>query len=126
MGGLGNAGLGPRGAALPFPSPRGGMLPWPYARWDADEEQEPEEQGPSPCSDPIKSWNSGGEALGEPGTPPQESPQSLSPRPSWTQREQPLAPLPSSLVAEQTPGAPDCLGGGPLKDDPPGTMGPQL
>lgn len=66
----GQRGAGHRGAALPFPSPRRGMLPWPFPRWDAGEEQAPEEQGPSPFGDPGKVWNSGEKALGEPGTPP--------------------------------------------------------
>lgn len=55
-----------------LPSPRRGMLPWPLPRWDAGEEQAPEEQGPSPFGDPGKVRNSGGKALGEPGAPPQD------------------------------------------------------
>lgn len=56
---------------LPCPPPRRGMLPWP-SRWGASEEQEPEEQGPLVGSDPSEAWTSGEEALGEPGTPPQD------------------------------------------------------
>ncbi|XP_016073339.1 PREDICTED: LOW QUALITY PROTEIN: histone deacetylase complex subunit SAP25 [Miniopterus natalensis] len=98
--------MGHISVALRFPPPRRGMLPWPLWRWDGGEEQAPEEQGPSPFGDPGKAWNSGGEALGEPGTPPQDSPQSRSPRPSWTQREQLLALPPTGLVAQQSPGTP--------------------
>ncbi|XP_019608308.1 histone deacetylase complex subunit SAP25 isoform X8 [Rhinolophus sinicus] len=85
------------------------MLPWPSRRWGAGEEQAPEEQGRSMGSDPSQARNSGEEALGEPGTPPQDSPQPRSPRPSWTRREQLLARAPSGLAAEQSPGTPDPL-----------------
>ncbi|XP_032966032.1 histone deacetylase complex subunit SAP25 [Rhinolophus ferrumequinum] len=85
------------------------MLPWPSRRWGAGEEQAPEEQGPSVGSGPSQAWNSGEEALGEPGTPPQDSPQPRSPRPSWTRREQLLARAPSGRAAEQSPGTPDPL-----------------
>ncbi|XP_054445140.1 histone deacetylase complex subunit SAP25 [Pteronotus mesoamericanus] len=85
------------------------MLPWPSPRWDKGKEQVPEEQGSSLCSDPGKDWNSGEEALGEPGTPPQDSPQSWSLRRSWTQREGLLAPLPSGVVAGQSLGTPVSL-----------------
>lgn len=98
-----------RGAALRRPPLRGSMLPWPSRRWGAGEEQAPEEQGRSMGSDPSQAWNSGEEALGEPGTPPQNSPQPRSPRPSWTRREQLLARAPSGLAAEQSPGTPDPL-----------------
>ncbi|XP_036136784.1 histone deacetylase complex subunit SAP25 [Molossus molossus] len=80
------------------------MLPWPFPRWDAGEKQALEEQGPSPCSDPSMAWSSGEEALGEPGTPSQNSPQSRSPTFSWTQREPLLAPPASGLMAEQSKG----------------------
>ncbi|KAK1344956.1 hypothetical protein QTO34_013660 [Cnephaeus nilssonii] len=84
------------------------MLPWPFPRWDAGEEQAPEEQGPSPFGDPGKVWNSGEKALGEPGTPPPDSPQFRSPRPSWTRtrREQLRAAPRSGPVAERYPGTP--------------------
>ncbi|ELK29534.1 Histone deacetylase complex subunit SAP25 [Myotis davidii] len=82
------------------------MLPWPLPRWDASEEQAPEEQGPSPFGDPGKVRNSGGKALGEPGAPPQDSPQFRAPRPSWTRRGQWQAPPRAGLVAQQHPGPP--------------------
>ncbi|XP_039705423.1 histone deacetylase complex subunit SAP25 [Pteropus medius] len=88
---------------LPCLPPRRGMLPGP-SRWGAGEEQEPEEQGPLAGSDPSEAWTSGEEALGEPGTPPQDSPQPQSPRPSWTRKEHLLTPSPSGLVAEQSSG----------------------
>ncbi|XP_035876640.1 histone deacetylase complex subunit SAP25 isoform X2 [Phyllostomus discolor] len=87
-------------------SPRGrvrrGMLPWPSPRWDRGKEQAPKEQGSSPCSGPGKDWNSGEEAVGGPGTPPQDSPLSWSPGPSGIQREQLLAQFPSGLVSGQS------------------------
>ncbi|XP_059549630.1 histone deacetylase complex subunit SAP25 isoform X4 [Myotis daubentonii] len=82
------------------------MLPWPLPRWDAGEEQAPEEQGPSPFGDPGKVRNSGGKAPGEPGAPPQDSPQVRAPRPSWTRRGQRRAPPRAGLVAQQHPGPP--------------------
>ncbi|KAM5329331.1 histone deacetylase complex subunit SAP25 isoform 2-T2 [Glossophaga mutica] len=85
---------------------RRGMLPWPSPRRDRVKEQAPEEQGSLACSGPGKDWNSGEEALGGPDTPPHDSPQSWSPGPSRTQREQLLAPLPSGLVAGQSRGTP--------------------
>ncbi|XP_045675376.1 histone deacetylase complex subunit SAP25 [Phyllostomus hastatus] len=78
------------------------MLPWPSPRWDRGKEQAPKEQGSSPCSGPGKDWNSGEEAVGGAGTPPQNSPLSWSPGPSGTQREQLLAPFPSGLVSGQS------------------------
>ncbi|XP_014405617.1 PREDICTED: histone deacetylase complex subunit SAP25 isoform X4 [Myotis brandtii] len=82
------------------------MLPWPFPRWDAGAEQAPEEQGPAPFGDPGKVWNSGEKALGEPGAPPQDSPQFRAPRPSWTRRGQRRAPPRAGLVAQQHPGTP--------------------
>ncbi|CAK6444527.1 unnamed protein product [Pipistrellus nathusii] len=82
------------------------MLPWPFPRWDAGEEQAPEEQGPSPLGAPRKVWNSGERALGGPGTPPQHSPQFPPRRPSWIRREQLRAAPRSGRVAEQYPGTP--------------------
>lgn len=105
VGGAGGADAGtellPR-AALP---PRRGMLPGPPRRWDAGREA-PEERGPSAGSDSGEAWTSGEEALGEPGTSPQDSPQPWSRRPSWTQREQLLARSPPGLAAEHSPGTP--------------------
>ncbi|XP_014322761.1 histone deacetylase complex subunit SAP25 isoform X2 [Myotis lucifugus] len=82
------------------------MLPWPFPRWDAGAEQAPEGQGPAPFGDPGKVWNSGGKALGEPGAPPQDSPQFRAPRPPWTRRGQRRAPPRAGLVAQQHPGTP--------------------
>lgn len=90
---------------LPCPL-RGGMLPWPSRRWGAGEEQAPEEHGRSAGTDPSQAWNSGEEALGEPGTSPQDRPQPRSPRPFQIRREQLLAGSPSGLAAEQSPGTP--------------------
>ncbi|XP_019485481.1 PREDICTED: histone deacetylase complex subunit SAP25 isoform X2 [Hipposideros armiger] len=82
------------------------MLPWPSRRWGAGEEQAPEEHGRSAGTDPSQAWNSGEEALGEPGTSPQDRPQPRSPRPFQIRREQLLAGSPSGLAAEQSPGTP--------------------
>lgn len=123
VGGQGDQGMGTE--VLPCPPPRRGMLPWP-SRWGAGEEQEPEEQGSLAGSDPSEAWTSGEEALGKPGASPQDSPQPQSPRPSWTRKEHLLTPPPSGLAAEQSLGTSGGLGGGPLKDDFAGTMGPQL
>ncbi|XP_015107444.2 histone deacetylase complex subunit SAP25 [Vicugna pacos] len=80
------------------------MLPWYPRRWSEGEEQAPEEQGLSAGSDPGEAWDSGEESLGEPGTPPQNSPQLRSRRPSWTQQEQLLSWPPPGLAAQQPPG----------------------
>lgn len=72
-GGVGRLGSeGHRSVCLPFPLSRRGMLPWPSPRWDRGKEQAPKEQGSSPCSGPGKDWNLGEEAVGGPGTPPQD------------------------------------------------------
>ncbi|XP_025875268.2 histone deacetylase complex subunit SAP25 isoform X1 [Vulpes vulpes] len=108
VGGAGGADAGTEllpGAALPR---RRGMLPGPPRRWDAGREA-PEEQGPSAGSDSGEAWTSGEEALGEPGTSPQDSPQPWSRRPSWTQRERLLALSPPGLAAEHSPGTPVAL-----------------
>ncbi|XP_029803750.1 histone deacetylase complex subunit SAP25 isoform X2 [Suricata suricatta] len=115
------------------------MLPGPPRRWDAAKEQALEEHGPSASSHPGKaSSTSGEEALGEPGTPPQDrfpvpgtlgpawevsgggcdrctsvpptpSPQPLSRRPAWTRREQLLPRPPPALAAEHSPETPAAL-----------------
>ncbi|KAK2492512.1 hypothetical protein MC885_001677 [Smutsia gigantea] len=82
------------------------MLPWSPRRCGAGEEQAPEEQDRWAGSDSCKAWLSGEEAPGEPGTPPQASPQSLSQRPSWTRREQLWPQPPSGPAAQQAPGTP--------------------
>ncbi|XP_025720452.1 histone deacetylase complex subunit SAP25 isoform X4 [Callorhinus ursinus] len=88
---------------------RRGMLPRPPRLWDAGKEQAPTEQGPSAGGDPGGAWTSGEEALGQPGTPPQDSPQPRSRRPSWTRRAQLLPWAPPGLAAVQSPGAPGAL-----------------
>ncbi|XP_058425114.1 histone deacetylase complex subunit SAP25 isoform X6 [Diceros bicornis minor] len=82
------------------------MLPWPPPWWDAGEEQVPQEEGPWAGSDPDEAWDSGEEALGEPGTPPPDSPHAPSRRPSWIQREQLLPQGLTGLAAEQPRGTP--------------------
>ncbi|XP_014585369.1 histone deacetylase complex subunit SAP25 isoform X1 [Equus caballus] len=82
------------------------MLPWPPPWGGAGEEQAPQEEGPLAGSDPSEAWDSGDEALGEPGTPPPDSPQPRSPRPSWTRREQLLSQAPPGTAAEQWPRTP--------------------
>ncbi|XP_053414029.1 histone deacetylase complex subunit SAP25 isoform X2 [Nycticebus coucang] len=64
------------------------MLPWPPPRWGAVEEEVPAVPGPLEGSDQGEAWSSGEEALGEPGTPPQDSPQPQALTSSWTQRGQ--------------------------------------
>uniref|UniRef100_A0A8C9E2T4 Sin3A associated protein 25 n=1 Tax=Phocoena sinus TaxID=42100 RepID=A0A8C9E2T4_PHOSS len=81
------------------------MLPWTPRRWGVGEEQAPEEQGPSAGSDPGQAWDSGEEALREPRTTPQDSPQPWFRRPSWTWKEQQLLGRPG-LAAERSPGTP--------------------
>ncbi|XP_045731634.1 histone deacetylase complex subunit SAP25 isoform X2 [Mirounga angustirostris] len=85
------------------------MLPRPPRLRDAGKEQAPEERGPSAGSDPGEAWTSGEEALGEPGTPPQDSPQPRSRRPSWSRRGQLPPRAPPGLAAERFPGAPVAL-----------------
>ncbi|XP_007110698.2 histone deacetylase complex subunit SAP25 isoform X2 [Physeter macrocephalus] len=82
------------------------MLPWTPRRCGAGKEQVPEEQGPSAGSDPGQAWDSGEEALREPRTTPQDSPQAWSRRPSWTRKEQLLPRPPPGLAAERSPGTP--------------------
>ncbi|KAK2093539.1 hypothetical protein P7K49_027277 [Saguinus oedipus] len=96
-------------------------------------EEAPEGPGPTVGRDQSEAWSSGADAPRELGTPPRDSPQPPSRRHSWTQREQLLLPRhPPGLATEQPLGAlvplppQDGLGGGPLEDDPPSTLGPQV
>ncbi|XP_047635660.1 histone deacetylase complex subunit SAP25 isoform X2 [Phacochoerus africanus] len=81
------------------------MLPWTPRRWGAGGEPAPEEQGPWMGSDPGQTWDSGE----EPETPPQDSPQPRSLRPSWTWKEQLLPWRPPGLAAERSWGTPGPL-----------------
>ncbi|KAM9056566.1 histone deacetylase complex subunit SAP25 isoform 5-T5 [Megaptera novaeangliae] len=95
------------------------MLPWTPRRWGADEEQAPEKQGPSAGSDPGQAWDSGEEALREPRTTPQDSPQPWSRRPSWARKEQLLPRPPPGLAAERSPGT-------PVQPRPPVPLSPEM
>ncbi|XP_012587455.1 PREDICTED: histone deacetylase complex subunit SAP25 isoform X5 [Condylura cristata] len=81
---------------------RRGMLPWPPGRWGTGEEQMPEEPSSSAGSDPEETWNSGEEAVGEPRTPPQNSPAPRAGNPYQTQREL-LPPYQRQGLAAQQP-----------------------
>uniref|UniRef100_A0A8C3WLI1 Sin3A associated protein 25 n=1 Tax=Catagonus wagneri TaxID=51154 RepID=A0A8C3WLI1_9CETA len=81
------------------------MLPWTPRWWGAGEEPAPKRQGPWVGSDTGQAWDSGE----EPGTPPQDSSQPRSLRPSWTRKEPLLPRRPPGLAAEQSPGAPGPL-----------------
>ncbi|XP_049494807.1 histone deacetylase complex subunit SAP25 isoform X3 [Panthera uncia] len=106
----GRCGRGARSGWPALPSPaRGLMLPGPPLRWDAGKEQALEEHGSSAGSDPVETSTFGEEALEEPGTPPQDSPQPRSRRPSWTRRELLLSRPPPGLAAEHSPGTPVAL-----------------
>ncbi|XP_042828327.1 histone deacetylase complex subunit SAP25 isoform X4 [Panthera tigris] len=106
----GRCGRGARSGWPALPSPaRGLMLPGPPRRWDAGKEQALEEHGSSAGSDPVETSTFGEEALEEPGTPTQDSPQPRSRRPSWTRRELLLSRPPPGLAAEHSPGTPVAL-----------------
>ncbi|XP_044903646.1 histone deacetylase complex subunit SAP25 isoform X10 [Felis catus] len=103
----GRCGHGARSGWPALPSPaRGVMLPGPPRRWDAGKEQALEEHGSSAGSDPGETSTFGEEALEEPGTPPQDSPQPRSRRPSWTRRELLLSRPPPGLAADHSPATP--------------------
>ncbi|XP_062035563.1 histone deacetylase complex subunit SAP25 isoform X1 [Lepus europaeus] len=118
------------------------MLPWTSPPWGASEEASEEEPGPSGGSDQSEAWSSGEEAPGELGTPPQDR-ESFGGLEHLCPCPQPAAPgLQSFLDPDGATGAParpgsragprspsfppDDLGRGPLKDEPAGTLGPQL
>ncbi|XP_069342862.1 histone deacetylase complex subunit SAP25 [Eulemur rufifrons] len=82
------------------------MLPWPPPRWGAGEEEAPEVPGLSEGSDQGAAWSSGEEASGEPGTPPQDSPQPRALSASWTRTEQLLPHHRRDAAPEQSPGSP--------------------
>ncbi|KAG8523759.1 Leucine-rich repeat and calponin homology domain-containing protein 4 [Galemys pyrenaicus] len=84
-------------------SERRGMLPWPPGQWCAGAEQMPEEPNSSAGSDPEETWNSGEEAVREPSTPSQDSPQPRARNPSRTQREL-LPQHPRGLAVQHSPG----------------------
>ncbi|XP_065781006.1 histone deacetylase complex subunit SAP25 isoform X1 [Muntiacus reevesi] len=82
------------------------MLPWNPRRWGAGEEQAPMERCPSAGSGLFQAWDSGEEALVEPGTVTEGSPQPWPRRLSWTRKEQLRPRLLPGLAAKHSPGTP--------------------
>ncbi|XP_020731419.2 histone deacetylase complex subunit SAP25 isoform X1 [Odocoileus virginianus] len=82
------------------------MLPWNARRWGAGEEQAPMERCPSADSGLSQAWDSGEEALVEPGTATEGSPQPWRRRLSWTRKEQLRPRLLPGLAAKHSPGTP--------------------
>ncbi|CAI9173233.1 unnamed protein product [Rangifer tarandus platyrhynchus] len=82
------------------------MLPWNARRWGAGEEQAPMERCPSAGSGLSQASDSGEEALVEPGTATEGSPQPWPRRLSWTRKEQLRPRLLPGLAAKHSPGTP--------------------
>nr|XP_012614652.1 histone deacetylase complex subunit SAP25 isoform X2 [Microcebus murinus] len=82
------------------------MLPWPPPRWGAGEEEASEVSGLSEGNDQGAAWSFGEETPGEPGTPPQDSPQTRALSGSWTRTEQLLPCHRQDLTPEQSPESP--------------------